>query len=179
MARPRTNLRLPSKPGVRPVGRTVKMLFPRCEVCQAPENVRPRWWETCEHSPYQTHSERPETTPTLDTLDDGTVVKTGEQTRIVYETGWNLVQIKLSERVNSGRGIERARAKGMLLPEEKGLSPFCQYFDCWSQDIRYRTAHGDYCNERQAKEIALEEIGEAREVHDERKAAEQLARIAL
>lgn len=162
--------------------RSVKMLYPRCEVCQDPANIRPRWWETCSHDPYYSVTEETITEPIIEINDQGEREIVDRKQRIVQHRHPNLKQVAVHLRLNSGGEVPRRRAQGYIFPEEhptEPLKPFCQYHDCWSQSIEVRSpAYGDYCSKEQAQMVGLDY--QEKPVHvDQGKRTQQLREVVL
>lgn len=188
------NLGIPSKAGLSPAGRTIKMLVPTCEECENPAVKTAAWWVNCPHQPYLAKSERPVSIPIVETV-DGERLVTGHKDKLVYNESPSSREVELNVRVNAGTSPDRWRHHGGIMPEEfrgeyqgkkasKGFAPFCQFQGCWSQDIRFKTSHGDYCREGEAKLIAIEELegvnGEKRiEVYNEEKRNRQLQAVRV
>lgn len=184
------NLGIPPLRGYRASGnRMVKMSKPSCpsrkdengeiifEGCQ--DSGVYQWWNTCTHGPYTSTVERRNVKTLTEDMEDGTRRVTGkEEIRFEVETP-NLVQVPLSLRVNSGRSIDNKKALGYLMPEDLGFASFCQFVDCWSQEITHRTAYGNYCCEWQAKTIAADENEDKLEILDAKKRQRQLAQVAV
>lgn len=116
-----------SRSSLNKVQRVIKVSEPRCSE-GCQEDRGFGWWEDCTHEPYLT--------------EDGNS---------------NLRQVAVEMKVNSQTGLERAFRKGARLPEDVGLKPFCQYRDCWSQNIKFKTRWGDYCSREHAALIILRE----------------------
>lgn len=171
--------------------RDVKMLTPSCpsnpdtgfEGCQDRLDVAYEWWKDCPHDPYYTDIVRVERTPVFQNEEDGSRTVIDYTERHIPERKPNLSQVALSIRQNSGRGIEKARRHGWILPEEHPsdpLAPFCQFSGCWSQDLTVKTPiYGDYCTELQAKAVAMDQNGKTVEVLDGGKRADQLRNTSL
>lgn len=189
---------LPSRPEIGSAQRTIKMQRPVCneqtmaalgrpetEACQAKHNFVPRWWEKCTHGPYFSYAERPVNEPILEAIvdeqgnDTGRFKILGRKEELYLEEVPNLVQVAVSARVNSGLGYHDALAKGFRLPEECGIAPFCDYRDCWSQDVIVHSQWGNYCSEPQARYVGANE-DETLLLHtDARRQRSQIAKVAL
>lgn len=159
-------------------GRTVKMAAPQCSVCQLGNGQDQRgWWDKCEHSPYVESTEVSEDIPEIVTEEGVKIVKS-RKTRIRVNELYRLVQIPVGTRHDSGRSVEKARNEGRKFPEEIGLAPFCEYIDCWSQDLKVNSpVYGRYCSSIHARLAAANEIGIVIDVFDMKRRAEQLASI--
>jgi hypothetical protein len=75
----------------------------------------------------------------------------------------NWTQITVGRGVNRGEGVERARAKGYIFPEDlrspiwpDGIKPRCQFRDCFGEDLQSYTT-GTFCREIEAKMVFLAE----------------------
>lgn len=196
MAKPELR-RLPNarkRPDLFPGQRAIKMLRPSCLEtdregrptggCQSEANLPSDWWRLClsrGHDPYISVVERTERKPKLSEPDEqGRRQVEGHEEVVWYEEHPNLAEVVVNIRVNSGQGVEKARRKGFVLPEERGLAPFCQYWGCWSQDIKVRSGRfGDYCSDAQARVVAADYMGRHLEVLQPEKREEQLASISL
>lgn len=173
--------------------RTIKMVRPRCDTIKVGDTVlfegcfgTERWTNgTCPHDPYASMMERREVRPKYEAIVDaenkptGRMRVTGEETEVWHERRWNLEQVPLSVRVNSGRGPEYYRALGWKDPQDMGLAPFCQFTGCWSQKIKFRDDHGDYCSEAHAKLIVADESEDWLEILNPKKRARQMAEISV
>lgn len=185
------NLGLHTNPNNRQGNRMVKMARPVCVTttdsdgnitftgCQDPTKIRAGWWESCTHEPYFSLRAMRETKPQYETLPDGRQKLVGEETVIWHEKHANLAQIPVSQRINNGRAIEHYRTLGFKFPEEIGFAPFCQFNDCWSQNLKFRGSHGDYCSEMQAKLIAADENEDKLEILNPKKRKRQLAALSV
>lgn len=188
-------LGLPTNPETRQGNRTVKLARPICQSviengvttflgCEDATIITSAWWEKCPHNPYEsTITMRSATTKTEPvTMEDGTVRHkvVGTEVMTWEEQRPNFMQVANSRRINSGRAVEHFRTRlGWKHADEVGYAPFCQFSDCWSQDIKFRTSHGDYCSENQAKLIAADENEDQLEILEPKKRARQLAAIGL
>ena len=158
---------------LRPSAREIKMLAPRCDVCDEGINTPKGWAETCEHEPFVTlvPIERRQTLYEdvigKDGKPTGTKRATGQETLVDYVVRPNWVSITLSRGVNSGRGVEKAKRKGFIMPEDvrceaypNGIKPRCEFSGCFAEDIKpYK--NGNYCRELEAAYVYLAE-GEGR-----------------
>ena len=157
--------------------RSLKMLRPVCRVCQVGDNIPRDWYKDCTHDPYLAVAEtKVPVTVYEDIVDEkgeptGTKKVVGVEHTVEFRVVPNWVEISLSTRVNSGRGLEMAQAKGFILPEElrtpaypDGIAPICQFRECYAQDTPegkklLRTRWGDFCREIEAKMVAVDERG--------------------
>ena len=153
------------------------MLRPICNICQGGDNVPRDWYLACDHDPYVTLVEisrkvpRYEDVPGEDGEPTGTRRVVGTDTLVDYEPRPNLTDVTLSTRVNSGKGVEMARRKGFILPEELvspsfpgGIAPMCQFRGCtWQKDLRtYKW--GTFCREDEARLVGTDEKGMTLEI---------------
>lgn len=111
------------------VQRVIKVVVPRCVDGECQEEFGWGWWEKCDHNPWAS-------------AEDGQP---------------HLKQVAFEMKINSNSGLDRAIRKGGRLPEDVGLKPYCQYRDCWSQDVKYKTRWGDYCSRDHAALVILRE----------------------
>lgn len=136
--------------------RMIKMVRPSCPVptdvnhpdfdaevipCNKLHRGKRGWWEHCEeagHNPYF-HDERGKSMP-------------------------NVAQVAQLLRINSGMGVQKAKAKGFKLLTEVGYEPVCEYRNCY-RPVEVKTVYGDFCSERQAKLIAVDVENIDLEVH--------------
>lgn len=151
--------------------RMMKLLRPRCDeekmralglpesdACQSGKQTREDWHERCPHQPYVELARRASKTPNLVPILDEDGNKTGRSKiadwseEVWFEEKPNIVQVTISKRVNSYLGLNDALAKGFRVPS----TPFCEYIDCYSQDIIIETKYGKYCNEMQARYVAAD-----------------------
>jgi len=158
--------------------RTVKLLQPACEECQkVPVS---KWWEHCPHEPYVESQEVEVQTRVVETREDGRKVVTGTTVEIVLTETPRTTQVPLTLRVNSGRGVEQAFARGCITPESMGYAPMCQYYNCWKPvNAKFRTTFGDYCGDEHARLIAADEDQITLEVFDTNKRKRQLRGIDI
>lgn len=187
------HLHIPPRAGLGAGGRTVKLLRAVCHSCQPEQIFDVSWVPGClakGHDPFYTDVENVETRNVyeeeLDTSGRSTGRRrvTGTEQHVWITRQPNTDQIELSIRINSGQAVDwRLDSGAWIKPENHPtdpLLPFCQYVGCWSQDIRYRTRHGEYCSEMQAKMVQADELGKPRlEVVNEQKRAEQFASMSL
>lgn len=172
--------------------RMVKMLKPECnadkmralglpesDACQRGKMTPLNWYENCPHEPYMTFSEKKARKPILEPiLDNGQ--ETGRHRITDYEEEvWvekapNTRQVAVNRRINSGLGMNDALMKGFRLPS----TSFCDYPECWSQDIVVKSKYGNYCSDIQARYVAAD----ARQVKlfvDGERRADQIAGVSL
>ena len=146
--------------------RSVKMLRPICrDGCQDGAEVPWDWYASCPHDPYVGKREKRTQVPLYsEPHEDGSVTIQGMEERASWEPFPNFAEITVSTRVNSGQGVEKARRKGFILPEElrsplypRGLAPMCQFRGCqWQEGLReYR--YGTFCRELEARLVAFDE----------------------
>lgn len=173
--------------------RTIKLIRPKCDTIKEGDAIifegcwgTERWTRgECPHEPYTSMKENREVRPTYEAILDaegkatGRMRVTGTTEEVWHEKKWNLEQVPLSIRINSGRGPEFFRGLGWKDPSEVGLKPFCQFINCWSQRIKISNDHGDYCSELHAKIIAADENEDKLEILDAKKRERQMAQIAV
>lgn len=183
---PKEPFRFPKPPIGRlsPAGRSIKMVRPRCQTCQRAPGQVIDWWKTCTHNPYIGLREVHTPEPIYSEPDSqGRRTVLGVEDKVYWEAIPNLKSVDLNIRTNSGEGVERARRKGCILPEElrtpefpNGIAQMCQYRGCESHDIRFHTAYGDYCREIEAKLVAADYLGHVLEVGHDTKTIEKRRR---
>jgi len=162
--------------------RSLKMLRPVCAICTAGDNVPRDWYRSCTHDPYLAVAEtRVPVTVYEDIVDEkgeltGAKKVVGIEQTAEFRVVPNWVEITLGTRVNSGRGLEMAQAKGFIQPEDlrtpaypDGIAPVCQFRECYAQDTPenkklLRTRWGDFCRGVEAKMVAADERGLVLEV---------------
>ena len=143
--------------------RMVKLCDPRCDVCAPDQWVAPHnWWRDCPHDPYTHFELRDEVKTEYRTLENGErIVASKEVTQI--ERPWpNFRQVPATSRhggllVETGHIAKRKFQQfGWIPPEDirspafpNGLAPFCQFRECFSQDIK-RYVSGWFCQELEA-----------------------------
>jgi hypothetical protein len=175
--------------------RRIKMLRPECDECNTPF-APPQWWKDCEHDPYIGVREKRTQVPVYsEPLEDGSVVVERMEERVSWEPFPNITAVSLANHINSGEGVERARAKGRILPEElrspaypNGIAPMCQFANCrWQHDLKeYRD--GTFCTPEEAKVVSMfytnrDSTGSMRygavEIQHMGKAAEQREKVQI
>lgn len=130
MATPKRKASMPmSRGGLNRPLKMVKMIQARCNVCNPRGQGRRGWWETCPHDPYFHVEEKPGATEFKE-LEDGTIVKL-DKPEAEYEKVPNWKQIADDPKIASGRMVTIQRERGSKFPEELGLPPVCDYFNCW------------------------------------------------
>ena len=140
--------------------RAVTMLRPICkDGCQDGAEVAPDWYLECEHDPYIGKREKRTQVPIYsEPLEDGSVVLERVEERVSWDAWPNFCEAMVTLAANSGMGVEKARAKGWILPEElksplypNGLAPMCQFRSCqWQEGLKeYRW--GTFCREIEAR----------------------------
>ena len=175
--------------------RNVKMLRPICrDGCQDGAEVPRDWYDSCEHDPYVGKREKRTQVPLYsEPHEDGSVTIQGMEERASWEPFPNFAEITVSTRVNSGLGVDKARRKGFILPEElrspifpHGIAPMCQFKGCyWQEGLRdYR--FGTFCREIEARVIGFDESDSdgnplfgALEVWNEGKRQKQLDAVTI
>ena len=175
--------------------RAVKMLRPICrDGCQDGAEVAWDWHLSCPHDPYVGKREKRTQVPIYsEPHEDGSVSLEGMDERISWEPYPNFSEVTVSTRVNSGTGVNKARRKGFILPEElrsplypTGIAPMCQFKGCyWHEGLReYR--YGTFCRELEARLVGFDEhdaegnpLYGAMEVHHEAKRQKQLDAVVV
>jgi hypothetical protein len=141
--------------------RRIKMLRPSCDQCSGP--MAPRdWYLTCEHDPYVGVREIRRQVPTYSEPDEnGERTVLGMEEKVSWEPFPNRAAVSLANNINSGEGMERARRKGYIMPEElrspafpNGIAPFCQFHNCWWQHGLQQYNDGVFCNRDEAVIVA-------------------------
>lgn len=158
------------------VGRAIKMMKPLCEPCQ---RLGGQWWENCEHDPYYSHVEREINEPVIEEHEDGTREIVGRRVTVVEDVVPNIRQIGTMRNQSSGVGVEKALAKGFKHLPDMGIQPMCEYLNCFSHDIAVRSRYGNFCSEGQARQVALRVLEKPVEIHNPRRAKQQVDEIAL
>lgn len=147
-----------------------KMVFPKCGPCQREFPVNPRtnhpekrWWVICEqrgHDPYW--EEVPPVTqvqPVYETNELNETIIKGEKLVVVEPSRrrLNIRQVAQNPRINSGRGIDKARhGKGAKYPSELGFANVCNYRNC-TKEIKYSyPSYGEFCSRRHAVLVAAD-----------------------
>jgi hypothetical protein len=118
----------------------------------------PDWFRTCPHDPYFHEQEVPEVVEDREPQPDGTYIITNRRVVPRVRRMPNLRQVPHSPR-HLGFALRKKLRKGWAMPEQLGILPFCQFMDCWSQDLpeEWRdTTHGDYCSREHAIEMAAQ-----------------------
>lgn len=173
--------------------RGVVMLRPICDECQDGE-VAYDWFVTCEHDPYVGIREKRVEVPIYsEPQEDGSRIIERMEERVSWEPWPNFAEATVDRRVNSGNGVERARRKGWILPEElrseaypNGIAPMCQFRGCRWQDGLVHYRNGSYCREIEARIVGSREtdgagnlVYGAMPIDDERKRAAFLQKVAV
>lgn len=184
--------------------RSIKMFYPSCksepetgfEGCEdEPGASGTLWWKGCiakGHDPYYTISRKRELRDVTEAILDANGNPTGrykvtgqEETIVLVETP-NTKQVHVTPHVSGlTYGFDPltwARARGLIYVTDhptKPLKDFCEYHNCWSQQIVTRTGAGNYCTEEAAKRIVLGQRGKAIEALNHDKMQEQLDSVRL
>lgn len=167
--------------------RGIKMSFPRHDECQA-EDKGPGWWYRCEakgHQPYFTPDHYGEKIveelgpPNADGNQE--VLKT-KTIKVKIPGSPNLKQIPLTGRHNADENtaMRKARGEGCRLPEELGLAPRCQFWNCWVKLNTRATdlsGNGGYCEENHRKASNADRNGTFLEQLNEKKKGVQWATL--
>lgn len=158
------------------------MLRAICDVC-APNTQRahPEWWKDCPHHPYIGTKTETVIERVYEDGPDGSRVVTGTTTTEIERPWPNLAEVSMSLRINSGQGIEKARAKGFILPSElrddaypDGIAEFCEMSRCFSQEGLKTYPNGVYCRQREAAHIYEDDRGKAVEFLNMEKRSTQI-----
>jgi hypothetical protein len=171
--------------------RAVKMAVPQCEICQ--ETGKAQWWKDCPHSPYVQNVRTDIEVPQIKCMKCGKQVpegtfshcgtqdfeQTGTKLKPKFTPQLNTREVRIDESADSGRSLEKSRAKGWSLPSNFGFAPMCEFSRCYEPNPQIRTAWGLYCCEEEAKLVALMGDAEAVEVFDQRRRNQQLRSISL
>jgi hypothetical protein len=166
--------------------RALKMIRPICQECQSQDDA-PGWWYRCidkGHQPYfSADREDFKTKRKTERDEDGDLVITGEvKVPIIIQGGPNLAQVLLTGRHNADQhtAMRKARGKGFREPQELGLDPFCDAFNCWSQDdLQDYEGLGRYCSKDQAKAVAADQRHIKLEVLNDEQKVNQWAEISV
>lgn len=170
----------PSNPRYVVGQRTLKMIAARCSVCQAEKNAPRDWWKRCTHDKYVTAQERPTTRPKYsDELDGegqptGRKILTGTETVVEWVPMPNWKEVALTPRINQGRGYQRNRGKGSIMPEEliteqwpSGGKPVCQYRGCFNTENLQEYSSGVFCSKVEAQLVWFDQEGKTFEYLNE------------
>lgn len=146
------------------------------------------WYTTCPHDPYVGTRTELKSERTYETNEFGERIVTGMTTTPVERPYPNLVGVSAATINNSGQGVEKARRKGFILPEEldspafpDGLAAFCEFRDCFYQgpDLKqYRS--GLFCREGEAIAAYQSEYAEdlgAKEIHWQSRRRSQIEEV--
>ena len=172
--------------------RTVKMLQPLCAehfpgtrqsmkddahpnagMLDSPDgSVHPKsgWWEDClaaGHDPYVAEygeQRKKKETETRNIDGEEVEVVVGEVEYTVLRQRPNFEQVPFDIKAYSGVAIQDARERGWVFPQERGLAPYCEFRNCWTQNPKFRTPVGDYCTRDQAAVMMLYKGGDERSV---------------
>jgi hypothetical protein len=175
--------------------RCITMLRPICrDGCQDGIDVPADWYNDCPHDPYVGRRQKITQVPIYsDPLPDGSVTLKEMQDRITWETWPHFVEVALNMAVNSGRGVDRGRRKGYILPEElrspvypNGIAPMCQFRSCRAQEGLKEYRWGTFCREIEARMVGAQEVDSegklvygAREVMHEGKRIAHMEKVAV
>jgi hypothetical protein len=170
--------------------RAIKMIKPGCDTCQGAHNGQPPrgWWDECTHQPYfnQRAVDLPVDTLVCDgcseEVPEGTLEHCEGKPITIAETKIKrvlrpipqMVEVRVDQAENSGGSVSRYRlTKGYRFPQELGFAPMCEFSRCWSPEITEKTTWGNYCSREHASLAHLAITGEAIEISDERRRAQQ------
>jgi hypothetical protein len=122
-----------------------------------------------------------------------TVERMEEQ--VTFEVWPHLAQVSTSNNINSGEGIQRAKEKGYIFPEDlraiaypNGIAPMCEFGNCFWQHDRRQYRDGVFCQEYEARIVSMwftnkDSEGSMRtaavEVLNSSRQMEHLARVAI
>ena len=118
--------------GMNRPGKFVKMIQARCQVCNPQGQGKRGWWENCEHDLYR-HIEARPGAEQFEEREDGTIVKL-DKPKLDYRKVYNWKQIADDPGVASARMVRIQRERGSKYPAELGLSPRCDYNNCWEKN---------------------------------------------
>lgn len=110
---------------------------------------RNRWWEECEKLGHNPYFLKTVTTRTETVVDDEGYV-TGTRQREIVKEHLNVVQVPISLRHDSGRGVAVSIAKGARSLMQMGYQNVCMMRNC-ELPAKLRYLHGEFCNERHAR----------------------------
>lgn len=184
----------PSRPDLGAGGRTLKVMRPMCHTdesrgfigCQEKYQNAVGWWDQCDHDPYYSvvieeikvdeWDEEPDA--------DGNYAHLGTKKIRRKREVANIGQLTLSPRHGGLVAVQQKMArKGFILPEEhptRPRKPYCQFRDCYSQDIKFKTSAGWYCRGDQARiNIMFEEDEGTLEVLSTKKRSKQLRQVSI
>ncbi len=141
----------------------VTMLRPICHACQRAENVQRDWYASCDHEPYVQQVEKRTPVPIYsEPRADGSVVVEKMEEQVTWTPHPNVVDVIQEMVANSGMGVEKARAKGYILPTElvsplypHGIAAFCEFRGCRSQTDLKRYKFGTFCREVEARLVGM------------------------
>lgn len=169
--------------------RNPKWVVPICDICQAPGQWKPNWFETCTHDPY--FSRQSITVPGEEIyepiLDENGAptgrerfVSRAEDTRESRRMP-NTRQMPVTARHATALGSLESvwRNKGRKRPEEVGIAPYCEMRDCWVNTdlIEYRS--GTFCGEEHARLVGADQQRKHLDVFNGEKRAAQLAAVSI
>jgi hypothetical protein len=160
--------------------RTIKMLAP---VCREHNDGSPGWWYTClevGHDPYRSIVEKIDQERKLSPPDErGRRRVLGTEEVSYFVVSHNTRQLAYTGKHNGGIELSQASGKGWVLPETRGVAPFCQFMECWVQNPQVSTPYGDYCIREQAQLVAAEATGTFLVVNDSQIRARQIAALGV
>ncbi|HXJ66536.1 MAG TPA: hypothetical protein VNN79_22480 [Actinomycetota bacterium] len=135
-------------------------------------NYRDKWWETCTHGAptreeldalgwtgpvsYFDKGYEDSTSDQFEKQPDGSLVVKGQVTTRKIVIRPRIEQVSASIRNNSGSGPAAAELYGARAPELFGIAPFCEYWDCFSQDLR-DFPNGRFCSDAHSKLVFADE----------------------
>lgn len=166
--------------------RSVKMLRPICKECQDNPQHPVNWSEFCTHGgedkeKYLYWSLRPKTIkiPSYEQDADGDLVLVKEDVvnKMILVPNWSDIAADLGHS-DGAMPTYLHDSAGFRFPEEIGLAPMCQMYQCGKAFPRVRTTLGDYCEEYHAKIAISNERGILLPTNP-RLRAERLAEVAI
>jgi hypothetical protein len=174
--------------------RGIVMFRPICKDGCTDGEFAPDWYNDCPHDPYVgVREHRVEVPIYSEPLEDGSRVVERMEERVSWTPWPNFAEATLDMRVNSGEGVNHARSKGWILPEElrseawpNGVAQMCQFRGCRWQEGLVTYRNGVYCREIEARIVAAREtdgsgnlLYGAMPIDDERKRSAFLQRVAV
>jgi hypothetical protein len=173
------------------------MVAARCSTCQSGKNVPWNWWENCQHEKYVTITEVTVTRPryedeVVDGKPTGRKFVTGEEKVVEFVPVPNWKEVAVSPRINQGRGYQRNRRKGAIMPEEllqdpkyRALWPtasgfVCQYRGCFEQEglLNYEDV-GVFHDRREAQLVYFDKEGKTLEYDNQQDPDSQGKRLNM
>ena len=131
--------------------------------------LRYTWYLTCTHGPVQDAEGNPipehlrsyyeegqviEKKPI--TNSEGVIERWEERTR--NTTQLRIGQVVLSDHTGGRESVQEMIRKGIKDVSEFGIAPFCEYYNCYRQDVR-QFSNGTFCSPYHAKMVKARETG--------------------